>query len=64
MRALALIASLALLAACSKPSGEDYPALLPLDEILTDEPLSPDPAPDLSARADALRARAEAIRNQ
>lgn len=64
MRALALIASLTLLAACSQPSDEQYPALLPLDEILTDEPLSPDPSPDLNARADALRARAEAIRNQ
>ncbi|MBC7146679.1 MAG: hypothetical protein H5U24_14935 [Thioclava marina] len=62
MRALALIASLAMLTACSKHSSEDYPALLPLDQILDDQPLSPDPAPDLEARAAALKARADMLR--
>ncbi|AQS47570.1 hypothetical protein BMG03_06970 [Thioclava nitratireducens] len=67
MRAPALIALFALLAsltACSKRSTEGYPALLPMDEILTDQPLTPDPAPELEARADALRARADTMRNQ
>ncbi|MRX50729.1 hypothetical protein GI374_09780 [Paracoccus sp. S-4012] len=82
---------LLLLAACGDGrQGEDYPALLPLDQLLAEPALPPhaaaDPdavtrdlraaqaglqaatvAPppvngDLSARADALRDRAEAIR--
>ncbi|OWY05702.1 hypothetical protein B6V75_06220 [Thioclava sp. F1Mire-8] len=67
MRAPALIALFALLTsltACSKRSTEGYPALLPMDEILTDQPLTPDPAPELEARADALRARADTMRSQ
>ncbi|MAQ37350.1 hypothetical protein BMI91_03340 [Thioclava sediminum] len=67
MRAPALIALFALLAslaACSKQSMEGYPTLLPMDEILTDQPLTPDPAPELEARADALRSRADAMRSQ
>lgn len=59
--ALALI--LAALAACS--AGHDgYPALVPAQTILTGRPTGPDPAPELTARGDALRARADALRAQ
>jgi hypothetical protein len=51
-----------LIAACAGAPGRDYPKLVPLDTLISDEPLSPSPAPALEARADALRARADALR--
>ncbi|KFE34136.1 hypothetical protein [Thioclava atlantica] len=62
MRALALITAMACLTGCSAFSGEGYPTLLPLDEILVETPPEPDTSAELSARADALRARADALR--
>ncbi|PYF09648.1 hypothetical protein C8J30_10718 [Rhodobacter viridis] len=58
----ALLLPLAL-AACSAASGADFPKLMPTDTLLVEEPLSPSPAPGLEARADALRARAAALRS-
>lgn len=61
MTRLALALGLLALAGCGAP-GADYPALVPMEKLLSDAPLTPDPAPALEARADALRARAAAIR--
>ncbi|MFC5736261.1 hypothetical protein DFO80_1038 [Rhodobacter sp. 140A] len=61
MTRLALALGLLALAGCGAP-GADYPALVPMETLLSDAPLTPDPAPALEARADALRARAAAIR--
>lgn len=59
--ALALI--LAALAACSGGS-DGYPALVPTQTILAGRAPEPNPAPDLTARGDALRARADALRTE
>ncbi|MBZ4023365.1 hypothetical protein CKO11_12945 [Rhodobacter sp. TJ_12] len=53
----------ALLAACASGQTADYPALVPLDTVLIDQPLTPSPAPGLEARAAALRARADRLRS-
>jgi hypothetical protein len=63
MQRLAPILLLATLAACGN-GMQDYPQLLPVDQLLTDEPLTPDPAPGLEARAADLRARAAWLRSQ
>lgn len=56
-----LILLMTAVAGCAQ--GEDtYPALVPVDQILADRPLSPDPAPALEARRAALDARADALR--
>lgn len=49
------------LAGCAAP-GEEYPALVPIDTLLIEAPLTPDPAPGLEARAADLRARAAGLR--
>lgn len=61
-----LLLAIPLLAGCA--GGGDYPALLPTDQVLA-EPSLPDAPADpgqvtaeTSARADALNARAEALR--
>lgn len=51
------------LAACGDAQEGGYPALVPMQTLLDDAPLSPDPAPALEARAAALTARAEVLRN-
>ncbi len=43
-------------------AGTKYPGLVPIGEILQNGPVSPDPAPDMQARATALNARADALR--
>lgn len=53
-----------LLVACGGEATQDYPALVPVDTLLTEEPLTPSPAPELEARAAALKARAAALRTQ
>lgn len=64
----AFCATLPLLTACSGQSGEDYPTLLPMDQLLAEPELPTagvDPVAATSearARADALRARADALR--
>lgn len=63
MLRLAPILFLALLAACDR-GAQDYPHLVPVDQLLVDEPLTPDPAPGLEARAADLRARAVWLRTQ
>lgn len=61
---LLLLALTLLLAGCGGAAQMgNYPALVPLDTVLTEEPLTPSPAPELEARAAALRARAEALRH-
>lgn len=62
MRQLTLFLPLALLAACAARTDAPYPALLPLDTLLTEAAPAPDPAPALEARAAALRARAAQLR--
>jgi hypothetical protein len=47
-------------AALEGPAGPP-PPLLPLEGLLRDPPQEADPAPALTARADALRSRAGAI---
>jgi len=61
MPRLALILVCAL-AGCAAASGTEFPALVPVETLLIEEPLTPSPAPGLEARAAALRARAEALR--
>ncbi|RWR35232.1 hypothetical protein D2T29_01835 [Sinirhodobacter populi] len=59
--ALLLPLSGAVLAGCG--GGGDYPALVPMQDILQDDAqVDPDPAPELQARAAALGARADALR--
>lgn len=60
MTRLTFLALLGALSACG--AGEDYPALVPVDTLLTDQPAEPAPTAELQARADALEARAEALR--
>lgn len=60
-RAIAIILISSVFSGCAKDDGA-YPALVPENTIVTDEALSPDPAPRLYAEADALRARAARIR--
>jgi len=62
MRSPVLIALCLSLAGCAGSQGADFPKLVPMETLLGDEELSPDPAPELEARAAALRARAEALR--
>lgn len=50
------------LAACSAAPEADFPDLVPAETLLIEEPLSPAPASGLEARAQALRAQAEALR--
>ncbi|MFD2173652.1 hypothetical protein [Rhodobacter lacus] len=57
-----LLLVLLLLTACGSGGQEAYPALVPADTLLIEEPLTPSPAPVLEARAAALRARAAALR--
>ncbi len=69
------LACLLCLAACARPPALDdtvteadrsapYPKLVPLEDILDATPDGPAPVafPDVSARADALRARASVLR--
>ena len=64
----ALCATLLLLSACSGQSGDDYPALLPMDQLLAEPELPAarvDPViatDETRTRADDLRARADALR--
>jgi len=62
LRAPSLLALLCLMSACASTQDQGYPALVPMESLLSDAPLSPSPAPALVARADALRARAAALR--
>ena len=57
LRLFSLLSLSCLVAACAGAPGEDYPKLVPRDTLLSDEPLTPSPAPAIAARADALRAR-------
>ena len=61
LRTPALLTLICLTAACAGAPSE-YPKLVPLDSLLSNEPLTPSPAPALETRADALRARADALR--
>lgn len=63
---MSLIFALGLLTACN--GGPDYPSLMPTDDLLREPDLpahagAPTESPEaaLTARADALRARAEAL---
>lgn len=64
---LTLCAVIPLLSACADDNGE-YPALMPTDQLLAEPELSPAAsAPqatteNVESKADALRARAEALR--
>lgn len=64
----ALCATLPLLSACSGQSGNDYPTLLPMDQLLAEPELpaarvDPDIATDEArTRAEDLRARADTLR--
>ena len=64
----ALCATLPLLPTCSGQSGNDYPALLPMDQLLAEPELPTarvDPVTARSearTRADELKARADALR--
>ena len=62
MRPLTLFLPLALLAACAAPPQTPYPALVPLETLLTGEVPQADPAAALEGRAAALRARADRLR--
>lgn len=57
---LTLFALLGALAGCG--AGGNYPALVPVDTLLADQPADPAPTAELQAKADALEARAEALR--
>lgn len=62
-RVITTILVSATLLGCTNGNG-DYPTLVPENTIVMDESTAPDPAPTLYAQAEALRARAAAIRAQ
>lgn len=65
MRPLLALLAVSLLGACeptSAASNTDYPALLPLEQILLDNDQAAAPPDALSARAAALRAKADGLR--
>ena len=60
----ALILICLTLAGCGAAQEGAYPALVPMETLLDQAPLTPSPAPAIEARADALTARAEALRHE
>lgn len=60
----ALILICLTLAGCGAAHEGDYPALVPMETLLDEAPLTPSPAPVIEARAEALNARAEALRHE
>ena len=65
MRPLCALLAVSLLGACAQSAttpNAEYPALLPLEDILSENDQTEAPADALSARAAALRARADRLR--
>ena len=62
LRIPALLFVTALIAGCAGGGATPYPKLVPMDSLLSDEAVPPNPAPELAARADSLRARAAQLR--
>ena len=63
MTRLALALGLLALAGCGA-SDADYPALVPMETLLDEAPLTSSPPPVIEARAAALNSRAEALRHE